>query len=340
MQNFGALILTLTLVFAPRPALADPVADKEKDQILVTEPAPTVSIVPYGPCPLFGPPPPPRTIEQKILAVADTIAKGVDNTADYLDLTLAGQRYTDKPNTSSLDVSQMVSYIDGGEFRKSTDFGLNIKLPNVEKRWQLRFTSYDEESEERDLTQQRLRTRPRTKDYGAGVFFFQKIGKLKTLFQPRLQLKNPLEMSYILRFESDVEAVHFKIHPRLEFYADPKKGAGEFFELDTNRQLSARWGLDFSNTEEYRSADNLFSTQHELSLGYSLTKTQGLGTAFTLACQNKGHFHVHGLTYSLAYGMQIYPQRLKFGTSPFIVFEKNNRFKGRTGISLTVDVLF
>ncbi|NJL26136.1 MAG: hypothetical protein HC902_13875, partial [Calothrix sp. SM1_5_4] len=98
---------------------------------------------------------------RKVLEASDVVGKKIERTAERLDLALAGRRYTDKPNTTSVWAGQLVGWGEGGEVRTSTDFGINLKMPNVERRLQLRFSSFDEREESRDLTQRRVRTRPR-----------------------------------------------------------------------------------------------------------------------------------------------------------------------------------
>src|SRR5262249_46478450 len=100
-----------------------------------------------------------KTFEQKALEAGDALKKHLDATAEAIDITLAGKKYTEKPNETEVDISQMVTSTEGGVVKPSTDFSVNLKLPNVERAWQLRFTSYDQEAESRDLSQQHIRTR-------------------------------------------------------------------------------------------------------------------------------------------------------------------------------------
>ncbi len=285
-------------------------------------------------------PPEKRTVESKILDVGDGITKAVDATADAIDLTLAGKKYVKKRNTSSANVTQLVTWSEGGVVRKSTDFGLNLKLPNVERRWQLRFSSYDEDKENRNLTQLRVRTRPRERDFGAGMMFFQKLGRVRTLFQPRLQLKSPLEMAYVLRFESDAELKPFHFTPRLDLYADPKKGTGEFVSFEFRSEVSKRMEIDLRNTEEYRDKDNFFTTQNGVSLEYSLTDTQATGAGLSCESQNRPSFHMSSVTASTVYSQVIYKERLNYSVTPFLGFAKSDNFKGKAGITLNLDLVF
>ncbi|MGZ3724014.1 MAG: hypothetical protein ACXVA9_13820, partial [Bdellovibrionales bacterium] len=134
------------------------------------------------------------TLEEKARKASEKVQDEVQDLAEKLDLALAGKKYSKDANTSRINLSQLVSYTEGGKLVKGTDVGINLRLPNVEKRWQARFATYNEEQEERDMQQRRVRTAPRPRDPGASLFFFRKLGDIQTSFRPKLQLKNPLEM--------------------------------------------------------------------------------------------------------------------------------------------------
>lgn len=287
--------------------------------------------------------PPPKaekTIESQILKAGDAVQKAVEKTAEKTDLLIAGKRYTKKKNRSSINYRQLVTWQDGRGVKFPGDFGLNLKLPNLEKRWQLRFSSYDEEADRRNLQEQRVRTTAPPKDYGAGLFFFEKLGNIKTSFQPRLQLSNPLRMSYTLRFENEAEIKPVKLNSRVEVFADPKKGTGQYASLEFRFRLTERTDLGIQNTEEYQERDNYFVTQHGISLDHSLTATRAIGTAINAACNNKARYHLDQYTYSWVVVQQVYPERLQLSLTPFLTFYKAAGFQGKTGITLQGNLTF
>ncbi len=292
-----------------------------------------------GPIILSGSGPGPKTIEDHAMATSQVITDSLDYAANTIDITLAGKKYTKKANESSLTVSQYLTSIEGGIVKTSTDFGLNLRLPNLERRWQLRFTSYDVEEENRDVSQQRVRTRPRPREYGASLLFFEKLGNVKTTFQPRLQLKDPLDMSYVLRFESTAVHKGVRLLPRLDLFADARKGTGEFVSLDLLLELSKHSDLTFQNTEEYKNLENSFTTQHGISYDYSLTDQKALGASYTVVSANH-NFHLASSTAALIFTEQIYRRLLKYSLTPFLAFGKSEHFKGKAGITLNIDVVF
>ncbi len=284
--------------------------------------------------------PPKKTLESSMLKASDALSKTVGKTAENIDLVLAGKKYTKKKNKSSVTYRQFATYADGRGLKTPGDFGINLKLPNVEKRWQLRFTSYNEDEERRDLVQQRVRTDARPKDYGAGLLFFEKLGNIRTSFQPRLLLKDPIEVSYVLRFENETDVKPVRLNSRMELFADPHKGTGEFGSLEFRVNLTPRLDLGFQNTEEYREKDNYFSTQHGVSLDYSLTPTRAIGTSFNISNNNKAQYHLESYVYSWVIAQQVYPDRLTLSLTPFLSFAKNVGFQGKTGITLLAYVTF
>src|ERR1700722_4427196 len=91
-----------------------------------------------------------ETLEQRALDMSAIVSDQVQYVGKNVDLFLTGGRvYTETRNTTSVTVSQMLGLTEGGVLTNSTNFGFNLRLPNFEKRWQLRFSTYDEDEEDR-----------------------------------------------------------------------------------------------------------------------------------------------------------------------------------------------
>jgi hypothetical protein len=184
-----------------------------------------------------------------------------------------------------------------------------------------------------------VRTQPRKREYGAALFFLKRLGKIKTTFQPRLQLKQPLDMSYVLRFESEAESKPFRLVPKLDLFADAEKGTGEFISLPLITRLAHRLELTFENEEEYHEKGNSFATKHGLTLDYALNDTQGLGWAVILGSENHP-FHLSTIHVSTSFGHEFYRDLFRYVFSPFLVFAKSKGFKGNAGVSLSMHLVF
>src|SRR5262245_58215484 len=99
---------------------------------------------------------PPRKLEYPveqpswIVRSGDRVEQFVEDLSEGLDVILAGRKYKDaKKNESQIKIRSSLIYREGGKLDKRTRFSANLRLPNLERRWQLRFTSYDEEEESR-----------------------------------------------------------------------------------------------------------------------------------------------------------------------------------------------
>lgn len=277
---------------------------------------------------------------KKAVDVSDKIADKVDAAANRIDLFLAGKKYTDKKNETQLELIQRVIWSEGGNIRTSTDAGLNLRLPNLEKRWQLRFSSYDEEEESRDFRRRRLGTAPEERNYGAAFLFFEKLGKIDATFQPRIELKDPLFMSYVLRFETDFKIESFHLIPRMDLFADAQKGTGVYFSLEYIQELSKRRYFTLHTDFEYRDHKNFFQSQQGLTLDQALDDTKGVGSSIIFVSNNRHRYHLDTLTLAQSFNHEVHPNRLLYSISPFITFAKPDHFKGDVGISLNIQVIF
>jgi hypothetical protein len=282
-----------------------------------------------------------RTIEGADQA-ADGVAKKIDEMAETIDVTLAGgKKVTKENNNSSVTIKHLNIASEGGVTKSSTSFGINIRLPNLEKRWQVRFSSYDEEEEARDQQERRFRTRPWENKPGAAVAFFRKLGKVRTTFQPRLELKDPLSMSYILRLESDATLKPFHITPRLDLFADPEKGTGQYFRLNFGIKLAPKWELTFINDEEYRERTNSLTVTHGVVIDHSLTDDKGAALSFITNSTNRGGgYRLNQYTVSPTFAQELSENRLRYVAATFLTFTKAEAFKGDVGCSLQVELIF
>lgn len=277
---------------------------------------------------------------ESMLDAADLVERGIDKTADKIDMLLAGKRYTRRRNNSHANVSQVVTWSEGGRIKSSTDFGLNLRLPNFEDRWQARFSSYDERRESRDMRQRQTPLRPRQREPGAGLLFLRRLGKIHTTFQPRLELKDPLEVSYVLKFESNLHYHDLHINPRLDLFADPRRGVGEFTSLEIIIPVSGRSGVTIQNEEEYRDKGNILETNHGISYDYALNDRQGLGLSLVGSAQNRPTYHLRSFSVASTFSHEIVKRRLSYQVIPFLGFEKSHHFKGNAGITLNTELTF
>lgn len=278
-----------------------------------------------------------QTLSEETVEAQQAVSEQVHRAAEFIDLTLAGKKYSDVRNTSQVSVSQQVSLTEGGVWHQSTDLGVNLRLPNVEKQWQARFSTYDEEEEDRDLNRRLIGTGTREKNPGAALLFFKKLGDIKTTFQPRVQLTNPLQVGYVLKFENEGQIKWLKIKPTFELLADANKGAGEYFSLGFYEKLGGRWSSSQQNEEEYDEAGNAFTTRHGVTFDYQLNDTQGLGWATVLSSANHD-FHLDSVNVSMAFNHQLIKKILRYTFSPFLGFAKADNFKGKAGVMLYVEL--
>jgi hypothetical protein len=275
---------------------------------------------------------------------AELIAKSLSDTitrdAKWLDLLLAGKKYTTDVNKSTAELKQHLSWRDFSGFNNSTDFNLDIRLPNLEKRWALRFSSYDENEEERDLSNAAVRLRPREKRPGAALVFAQELGNIKANFQPRLLLKDPLVLNYILRIYSDGAFGRFKFGPQLQLFADAEKGTGELGSFDVSYKFSEFTGMSFRSDEEYSDFENKFATNNSLSLGHALREDLGISLVGSAFSNNEPVFILQSLNAAISFSQVLKAKRLSYSLTPYLDFPRANAFHGIFGVSLEMTVSF
>jgi hypothetical protein len=285
-------------------------------------------------------PPPAVATESSAEHIAKSISDTITREANWLDLFLAGKKYTTDRNQSSAELRQHLSWRDLSGYSNSTDVNLDIRLPNLEKRWALRFSSYDEGEEERDLLNAGVRLRPREKRPGAALVFAQELGNIKMNFQPRLLLKDPLVLNYILRIYSQAEKGPLKFNPQLQLFADAEKGTGELGSVDFGFQITRFTGVSFRSDEEYSDFENKFATNQSLSIGHALREDIGISLAGSAYSNNEPVFVLQSLNAAISFSHVLKAKRLSYAVSPYLDFPRGNAFHGIFGVSLEITVSF
>ena len=147
-------------------------------------------------------PAPETNWEETLIQGNINISNWFDSFADGLDLFLVGKRVTTRRNDTQVSIESSSSITEKDNFSTGLGFGFNLRLPNVEEYWHVKFTSYDEQEEARDVKNDYLRQTQRKTNYGATIGLLAKLGNVRTSFEPRIELQNPLKVSHTLTFES------------------------------------------------------------------------------------------------------------------------------------------
>ncbi len=268
------------------------------------------------------------------------ISSTFDDWADGLDVFLAGKRISKRPNATRVVVQNSLFSQEGQKVRPAVGLGVHLRLPNLEESWALKFMTYDDAEEERGLQKKFLRDSPRETNYGASVAFFRKLGNVKTSFQPRVELKNPLKISHSLMFKSSADFKTYEVAPKLEFFARPDKGTGVFTAINVTYLLNNFLALGFLNEAQYEDLISTFTVDHGLSLTHKLNDKSSMNYAFLINSNNRPRYHLENYTFSTSFSHVIFRNVLDFQIIPYLTFPKTHGFKGLAGLNIHLTLIF
>lgn len=278
--------------------------------------------------------------EKELIQSNIDLSEGLDSFAEGLDIFLTGRKVTKAQNKTNVVISNSTYHSEGQSVKNSTHLDVNLRLPNLEEYWQLRFTSYDENEEDRGVEKTYFRRSPRAENYGASLGLFKKFGNIRTIFRPRVKLQDPLQISYILRFETDADLKSYRIKPRLEFFAHPDKGTGVFTAFNIDLLFSPAYSLTFLNEGEYQDFRNIFSASNGLSLAQILTRKTAMIYSFVFQSNSRPDYHLQSYVASVGWNQVVYKRVLETRLVPYLDFSKERSFKGNAGISFNVALIF
>lgn len=263
-----------------------------------------------------------------------------DELADGLDTFIMGKRITRRRNETSVKVQNNTIALDGAGTHNSTSIGLNLRLPNVEEYWMLKFTTYDESEERRGIQRGYLRQTPRQQNYGASVGVFRKLGNVNTSFQPRIDLGDPLKISHSLTFESLAELSKYSINPKMELFAGPSDGAGFYMALNFGFGLSKYYNLTLVNNGEYSDKKHLLTTANGFSIGQFVDRRTSISYSLIFNGKNQPNYHLDSYDVSVAWSQLIYRKIFDYQLIPYFNFAKEHDFRGRPGAILNLNLNF
>lgn len=278
--------------------------------------------------------------EQSFVKTNMAIGEWFDGVAEGLDLFLIGKKITNTRNETNATISNTTYWNERENPNNTSSFNLNLRLPNVEKYWQLKFT---DEEEERGVRKERtyLRQEPAQKKYGATVGLFQKLGNVRVAFQPRIGLQDPLDVSHSLAFESVAEVEKkYKVNPKVEFFATPEKGVGVFQALNFQFILTKIYSLTLINEGEYEEKRHLYTVNNGFSIGQMITQRSSMSYGAIVTSLNQPNYQMSAYGFSVSWNHLLYKKILDYQLTPYLNFSRDTNYKGIPGIAFNFNLNF
>lgn len=281
-----------------------------------------------------------KSFQQTLIEKNVAFSKWFESMAEGLDLFLVNKQLEAEKNESNVRVENSTYSVEGGPVRNETVLSVNARLPNLEKYWNLKFTTYDEQEDGRGSDKSYLRQTPRPRNYGATLGIFSKFGKVRTLFQPRIELQDPLNVSQSLAFESVAEYKTFKINPKLEFFASATKGTGVFQAVNFNFVLSPKYSLTLVNEGTYEEKLHRLLVTNGIALGQGISATDAMTYSFYVFATNREHYHLDTYSISASWFHVLVKKILDVQMTPHLDFATARDFRGQAGATLQLMLTF
>lgn len=281
-----------------------------------------------------------ESLEQRLIKDNILVSRFFDSVADGIDIFLAGERTTKKRNESGVKIENSTYMYRGSPTQNSTSVGVNLRLPNFEEYWHLKFTDYDEQQERRNVREGYLRQNPREKNYGATVGLFKKLGDVKTSFQPRIELRDPLQVSHSLSFESMADLKTYQVNPRLELFALADKGTGIFTSLNVHYILTKIYSFTLINQGEYFDKGHMFYGANGFALTQKVMKNSSLNYSWIFSSINQPSYRLQGYSLAVSWTHLWYRKILEYQVSPYVDFQAPENFRGNPGLTFNVSLNF
>lgn len=251
-----------------------------------------------------------------------------------------GHQIQNDKNVSSVKIENSTYSVERKGVSNQTAFIISPRFPNLEKYWNLKFTTFDDQAVSRSAQKSLSQSSPHETSYGATIGLFKKIGKIRTSFQPRIELQDPLKISHSLSFESIVDFIDFEFNPKLEFFANATNGTGIFQALNFNLILNDVFSLTLINEGTYEEKKNKYSMVNGFSIGQFISNKNAFSYNVLFSSHNRDNYHLDMYTVAATWYHVFYRRILDMQVTPHLDFADQLNFKGELGLTLRVTLSF
>jgi hypothetical protein len=287
-----------------------------------------------------------KSVDQKdmmspSLNLNSDIADWVDRQAKKIDIALSGARYTEESEDSEARFSQRVNWNEKEGLDFETDFDVQLALPNLEKKYKLMLSSYNENKTRRSAYSRFGNIEEERSNYGADFSFLQKIGDFDVTFRPRIQFGNPFKTFYNLSFDSEYKKKNSRFRTRFSFFADSDKGTGQFTSFTLERFFWSYWGDSIVFEEEYQDGGNVLSLLQGYSINRILTSRLSIAHSIVVSSDNEeSNFRLKNLSFGPSLHHEIYPNFFNYTIMFTESYDIDYGFSGNSILSLIVEIVF
>ena len=281
-----------------------------------------------------------------------SVSRRIDALANQIDTLLSNRKGYQKNNTT-VRIIGFTEYREPGDFSQSGHVALDLRLPKFEDRLKLQLTSFDREDEFEGLGRNRDGAQPRENKFGSSVGLFKSIGKVKTLFRPRIEFRDPLVTSFLLKFNRDIPISDYILRLQKKFFTHSRDGVGQALSVDLDRAIFKTSIFRFFNEAQYLDRDNIFRVSQGPTIRTRLYDNMAISNTFSVNSANREltspqdpltapgtGFHLTDYQYILSFSHETWKRVFHYQISPYLRFNKRNNFKGQAGIILQTEIIF
>jgi hypothetical protein len=267
------------------------------------------------------------------------ISEKIDRLAIGLDRWLVGERYHDRKNSTTLLIENRVTTSESQDKDLEYDphLSLELHLPNTERKWSARFSSYDEDERSTGIQRHRLRTTRYSENYGASISFLKKLGNMDISFKPRLQADR---VSHTIAFDSRAQYKDLEFAPKLELFGRSDTGTGQYLSLNITYLANDENSFVLVNDQQYVDVRNQHSTNHGLIWNHFFDDKTRTHTSLVFEGESKPkNYHLSRYVTAVGIDHTLYKRVLVLNFTPYIIFVDEPAYRRVHGVNLNLSII-
>lgn len=279
-------------------------------------------------------------VEKNVVEQNRWISYKIDHWAESLDVYLANEKYSDRPNQTRVTIDNRVIWRENKKPTYAPKLSAKIHLPHTQKKWQLAFATNDDDETSEGIGRNRADEQVPVDSISTFVNIAQTIGRIKTEFQPRFQYTKEFETKYRLKFSSKSRFGAFEFKPEIHLFANIKDGTGQFLSLGLRWNYSETHHFELVNEQQYSDGNNTVETNHGPIWQIQHSTRMFTRHSLILEANNRPLYQASRYVAASELYYRLLKNVLHCSVTPIVYWGREERFKARFGLDFGLELIF
>ena len=285
---------------------------------------------------------PPKS-RKKLKTAHNVVSLGLIRTANRIDQFFGNKKDIEGKNRTNIRLANVHLIRESEKPSNETTFRLNLRLPELEKRFQFTIEKRSETIDPVTPIPNSVYSTQKNRneeDVRAGLSYFRKLPDFNAKLTTGLKFSSTPVPYANLRIGKETVFGFWRNKNVINFHYNREEKFGQLVTIDFDHELSSKFLLRLGFEETYLENDNTTRTSIGPILFQKIQSNKRLSYSLKINANNRPTYHLSEYYFGSTYRQNIYEDFLYFEISPCITWREDNSFSRRFGIVAKVELVF